>query len=61
MEKIGNENISEKDEKVIFPISKELARFLILFLDGILRWLRREKDQQGTEECLGKLLIFQKN
>ena len=38
LEKIENENISEKDENVVFQISKELSRFLVSYLEGISRY-----------------------
>jgi len=43
LEKDWNERISERDENVIFPIIKDLARFLIPYLEGISRCSRPEK------------------
>jgi len=40
---MGKEKVGEKGKKVIFSIIEDLSRFLIPYLEGILRWSRREK------------------
>ena len=53
--------VSENGKKVIFPIMKDLPRFLVPCLEGISRYSTREIWPTWDEGFLEKLWIFQKN